>query len=249
VNDEPRTASLPIRHTIAGVVDFYRRHWRVLIPLSLVALLPQAIGDAAIGDLEIDGFHPLADATKVLTGLLTVAINLGGEALYSGIIAAFALHWRAGISRPDLREVARRIPYLTLIAADVVIAVGTALGLALLVVPGIMFITYTFIAPPLIEVRDLGLRAALRESVHLVRGNFWRVLALVVIFYGGTELVTSLVMLPFHDFESEAVAHLAIEAVLEPFQGAAAVIIALALLEIHGVEPVAPGTERPARRE
>ena len=226
-----------------------RRHWRLLIPLSLVALLPQAVADAAVGDLGVEGIHSFADLTKLATIPLTVAINLGGEALYSGIIAAVALHWRAGVARPDLRQIARRIPYLTLIAADAAIAVGTAVGLALLIVPGIMFITYTFIAPPLIEVRHLGLRAAMRESVRLVRGNFWRVLGLAALFYGGTELVTSLLMLPFHDFETEAIAHLAIETVLEPFQGVAAVIIALGLLEIHGEPTVAPGAERPGRRE
>lgn len=237
-------AKLPIRGTLVDVARLYRAHWRLLIPLALVVLIPQAIADAAVGDYKVEHLDSLADVKRLATIPFTVAINLGGEALYSGIIASVVLSWRAGTGEPDLRGVARSIPYLTLIAIDLTIAAGTAIGLILLVVPGIMFATYTFIAPALVEVRHLGLRAAVREAFELVRGSFWRVLAIAAIAYEGTEVIVGLLVLPFHGVQYEAAAHLIIEGVIEPFQGVAAVLTALALLEIHGRKPVEPGARR-----
>jgi hypothetical protein len=130
--------------------------------------------------------------------------------------------------------------FLTLIAADALIAVGTAVGVALLLLPGLVFATYTFIAAPLIELQQLGVRDALRESARLVKRNFWRVLAIALLFYKGTEVVANVAVLPFHGIAAEAGVHLAVESLLEPLQGAAAVILALSLLDLHGEKAPQP---------
>lgn len=220
------------------VVRLYRAHWRLLTLLAVAVLLPQALLDAAFGEIKVERLDSLADVSRLLSIPVAVVVNLGGEAFYSGVVAAVALHWRAGFAQPHLREVAARIPYLTLIAIDLVVAIGIALGLALLILPGILFAAYTLTAPPLVEVRGLGVRAALREARELVRGNFRRVLAATLVAYLGTELAVQLLALPFHGYGIEAAAHLAAEAIVEPFQGMAAVIVALALLDIHGRETV-----------
>lgn len=234
---------LDVRRAFRDIWRLYRDHWRLLTFLAVVVLVPQSLLDAAFGDIRIERVNSLADVAKLLSIPLALVINLGGEAFYSGIVAAVTLHWRAGIARPHVGEVAARIPYLTLIAIDLIVALGTAVGLLFLVVPGFAFATYTFISPALVEVRGLGLRAALREGYELVRGNFRRVLVIGVTVYVVTEAASELVALPFEGFKLEAAGHLLGEAVLQPFQGAAAVIVALALLEIHGREPVSVGTE------
>ena len=230
-------AKLDVRAVTREMARLYRAHWLLLTLLAIVVLVPQSILDAAFGDIEIERISSIADIGKLAAIPLAVAINLGGEAFYSGVVAAVALHWRAGARRPPIREIARRIPYGSLIAIDLVIALGTMVGLVLLVVPGIVFATYTFTSSALVEVRGLGVRPALREGFRIVRGNFWRVLAIAVTVYVATEAAAQVASGLVHGLEREAVAHLIAEAVLEPFQGVAAVIVALSLLRIHGLRP------------
>ena len=58
-----------------------------------------------------------------------------------------------------------------------------------LIVPGVLIYTYLVISPALIEVRRLSVGAAIRESIELVRGNFWRVLLLSMVVLLGTDAV------------------------------------------------------------
>lgn len=234
------TGHLDLRELFREVLRAYRAHWALLILLAGAVLVPQAVLDAAFGDVKVEKLDSLGDVTKLLSIPLAVVINLGGEAFYSGVVAAVALHWRAGIARPRLAAVAARIPYLTLIAIDLLVAVAIAAGLAFLIVPGVVIATYTFTAPALVEVRGLGVRAALREAFELARGNFRRILAATLVAYLGTEVFVQLVALPFHGFALEAGVHLAAEMLAEPFQGVTAVMVALALLEIHGRPPLEP---------
>ncbi|MDP9228128.1 MAG: hypothetical protein M3M99_03630, partial [Actinomycetota bacterium] len=154
-----------------------------------------------------------------------------------------------GRGRP-LLEIVASVRYLALIAVDVLIAIGTALGLVLLIVPGILFATYTYVAPVLIELQDVSIRRSFSKSLELVRGHFWPVLAIGLLFYAGTEAAVNALMLPFHGFAHEVGAHLAIESVFEPLQGIATVLVGLRLLELHGetpssslVRPLSPAAE------
>ena len=169
---------------------------------------------------------------------LAVAVGLGGEALYAGVVAAAVLQWRAG---HDVRigALARSLPYGRLILADIALALGFAAGIALLVVPGLVFAAYYSLTPALIKLEGRTVRGGFGRSRELVRGNFWPVLALVVGVLVGTELASELLALPFHDFATELASHLATEALLEPFQGLITVLTVLALLELRGEhEPV-----------
>ncbi len=231
---------LPLGRTIRDVFALYREHWLPLTLVALVVLIPQALATAAFGDYEVDHVSSFGDVAKLAGLPLSVAINLGGEALYSGLVAAVVVNWRSQAGLPDLWRVAKALPLGALIVADLLIAAGTALGLVLLIVPGIAFATYTFVGPALMELRGVGVRDGLRESVRLVRGNAWRVLLVGLLFYQLTEAVSALFSDPFHSFAEGAVAHLAAEAVMSPLQGAATVILALSLIELHGEKAPEP---------
>ena len=43
----------------------YKAHWKVLIPVTMVVLAPQAIGDALIGDVEVEGVKRPEDVLKL----------------------------------------------------------------------------------------------------------------------------------------------------------------------------------------
>lgn len=211
----------------------YARHWRLLVPLALVVLLPQALADALIGEIEIDGVHEPGDALKLASVPLTVAINLGGEALYAGIVAAAVLSWRAGSQLTGKLELARTLPYGRLIAVDLILALGTAAGMVLLIVPGVVVYAYLVIAPALIELDRDSVRAAIKRSIELVRGNFWRVLGISLLAIIATDSIATVLESPIHGLEAEVAFNLAIEVALEPFQALVTVLMALALIEIH----------------
>ncbi len=91
-----RVPRLSILEVLRVVWRVYRRRWKFLVPLSIVVLLPQALADAALGDVEIDRVETVEDLLHLASIPLAVAVNLGGEALYAGIVAAAVVEWLAG---------------------------------------------------------------------------------------------------------------------------------------------------------
>lgn len=229
----PRLAILPVLRVVWRV---YRRHWKFLVPLSVLVLLPQALADAAFGDIDIERVETAADLLKLFSIPLTVAINLGGEALYAGIVAAAVVEWLQGRELRDVPGAIRSIEYGRLIALDIILALGTVVGLVLLIVPGVLFFTYLAVSPALIELNGVTVKQAMRQSVELVRGNFWRVLIFTFLVLVITDSVATALESPIHGLHGELLFNLLIEAVVEPFQGLTTVFLALALLELHGRE-------------
>jgi len=229
----PAAPKLRLGRIARDVFRVYGRHWRLLVPLALLVLLPQAVVDAFVADIEIDRVETAADLLKLASIPVTVAINLGGEALYAGIVAAVVVHWRRGERVRSVRGVARELPIGRLIAADAIIAAGTAIGLVLLVVPGVVFYAYLAISPALIEIRELTLREALATSVRLVRGSFLRVLGLLVALVVLTDTGGTVLESPLHGRSGEVALDLLLHAALEPFQGLTTVLLALALLDMR----------------
>ena len=172
MSEAPR--KLAVGAIVRDVGRAYARHWKFLVPLAVVVLLPQALGDAI--ELHVDS-HDLDGGRLLASGLSSggiVAIGLGGEALYAGIVTALMLEWRHDVERVSRGELARSLPYLRLIVADLVIAAGTALGLLLLVVPGVLFATYFLITTVMIETEDRSVPNAMRRSASGKTGCGWR---------------------------------------------------------------------------
>lgn len=221
----------------------YRRHWKVLVPITMVVLAPQALGDALLGDIEVNGVKRPEDLLKLASIPAAVSVNLAGEALLSGIVAAFVIDWRRGGEGSKLREILRSIPYARLIAMDLILAIGTALGLVLLFVPGVLIFTYLLIAPALIEIEHITIRESIRRSITLVRGSFWRVLGFALVVFAVTDGLVHLLESPLHGVEGEAVLNLAAEAVVEPVVTVFTVVLALALIDLHERESKAAASE------
>lgn len=226
----------PILRDVWGA---YKAHWKLLVPLATLVLLPQTIADAFVGEIRVDKVEKLSDVLQLATIPLTLAINLAGEALFSGIIAVLVVKWRQGEEVGDLREHARTIPYGRLIAIDLLIVVAVTVGFVLLVIPGILAFTYLLIAPSLIEINNLTIREAIRQSIYLVRGSFWRVLGVAVVVLVFSDTLAAVLEAPLHGVEGEIVFNLGVHALVEPFQGLATVLLALALMDLKGMKPAA----------
>lgn len=140
---------------------------------------------------------------------------------------------------PSLRHVARHLSYGRLIAVDILLAIGVAIGLVLLIVPGLLLFGWFALAGPIVEIEGRGVRAAFARSRQLVRGSFWTVLlVLIPITLASEVLADALLQLPHlviheplvRDWAGEALSNI----LMSPFYAVAAVLMTLELRARYG---------------
>src|SRR6185436_4585020 len=80
--------------------------------------------------------------------------------------------------RRSLRVLLPLLPLGTLSVLAFIVGVAVTLGIALFVLPGLAAFAWLACASPAASFEGHGVRSALRSSVALVRGRFWRVAAI-----------------------------------------------------------------------
>jgi hypothetical protein len=233
----PRTTHLSIRAVARDVASSYRAHWFFLIVMAIVVLLPQALADSFLDHLNVEGIHSARDVATLAAVPLTVVVNLFGQAFYAGLAAAVVIEWRANRPLPGFVPMLRTLPLGRLVLLDMVITLGTAIGLALLVIPGLLFMAYFSLSPALVKFEHRGVWASMRRSRELVRGNFWQASTVVVGTIVVTEIAADLISAPFHGVAKVVLVDLAADGLLQPIEGLVIVVTALALLELRGEAP------------
>ncbi len=234
---DPRKHSLAVGAVARDVASAYSAHWFFLITAAIVVLLPQALADSLLDHLNVEGIHSARDVAVVVAAPLTIIVNLFGQAFYAGLAAAAVIEWRAGRPLPGIRALLRSVPLGRLVLLDIVLTLGTAVGLVLLVIPGLIFMAFFSISPALVKFEHHGVWSSMRRSRELVRGNFWRVMATVVGTIVLTEVAVSLISESFHGLAIVAFVDLAADGLLQPIEGLVIVVVALALLELRGEAP------------
>jgi hypothetical protein len=232
-----RQAELSPLRTFAEMWTVYRSHWRFLVPAAVVVLLPQSIADGVLEGFHVEHVRNLIDVATIGVALLTAMVNLMGQAVYSGLTAAAVVDWRAGQPLPATWALIRSLPLGRLVVLDVVVTVGAAVGFLLLVVPGLIFLTYLAASAPLMKLEHLGVRAAISRSIELVWGRARRVFVIVAGVIAVTELAVQAISAPFSGAAVLVAVNLAGEALLQPFEGLAVALVAIHLLELHGEAP------------
>jgi len=150
----------------------YKAHWRHLIPLAAV-------------------FYLLIAFVSVL---LTMAFGWVG-ALLSGLLSLVGVFWLQGAlteAVADLRDgradlsikqtFARVLPLLgTLFLAGLLAVLGIGLGLLLLIVPGLLLLTWWSVITPVIVLERKGVLESFGRSRELVRGHGWTVFGVIIL--------------------------------------------------------------------
>jgi len=150
----------------------YKAHWRHLIPLAAV-------------------FYLLIALVSVL---LTMAFGWVG-ALLSGLLSLVGVFWLQGAlteAVADLRDgradlsikqtFARVLPLLgTLFLAGLLAVLGIGLGLLLLIVPGLLLLTWWSVITPVIVLERKGVLDSFGRSRELVRGHAWIVFGVIIL--------------------------------------------------------------------
>jgi Uncharacterised protein family (UPF0259) len=162
---------------IAAAARAGRRYWwRILgvaIPISLIGS-----GLEILADHYVD---PSDALLSVSATLVSTGISIVGTVLLAGFacrLVGSSEHQRESLS---FREIARSLPWGRLIAADLLVALLTVIGLVLLVVPGLVVLTLLAVVGPVIEIEHRRVVAALRRSARLTRQHVWTVVLLATI--------------------------------------------------------------------
>jgi hypothetical protein len=121
-----------------------------------------------------------------------------------------------------LRSLARQTrPYLfSLLGATLIYSVCIAVGLLLLVVPGLLVLVRWSVIVPVIVIERRGMRDSFRRSNELVRGHSWTVLwTLLIIFAVSGLLETGFdnLLYPLPEFFASWLGHLFVSALTAPF--------------------------------
>jgi hypothetical protein len=203
----------------------------VFVPLGLVHAIPVHVEATS---LSFGSGTEIAGALVAL--LLLATTGLLGEIFYTGAVAIALTHPRDTDGRPpSLRQVARMIDYRALIIVDLVFAVLVAIGTLAFLIPGVLVFVYLGLAAPVVEIEHHGVRAALARSVSLVRGRFWRVLAVLVPIEVFSDAITGVATHLTHALLGDSlvaawVTDTGTNILLTPFYAVAAVLLAVGLI-------------------
>jgi hypothetical protein len=161
----------------AALRTYQERFWRVAGTAFVVFGTVAAI-DALATVLVIDR-HVSRPVGALITSAVSAVFSMVGVVVYAGIldkVVGAHLH-----GHPDLTvaEIWRVLPLRRLVAADVVLAIATLVGLALFFVPGVIVFTLWSLVGPVITIEDRAVGSAFRRSWQLVRPHFWITLGLV----------------------------------------------------------------------
>lgn len=203
----------------------------VFVPLGLVHAIPVHVEATS---LSFGSGAEIAGAALAL--MLLATTGLLGEIFYTGAVAIALTHPRDSDGKPpSLRQVARMIDYRALIVVDLIFGVLVAIGTLAFVIPGVLVFVYLGLAAPVVEIEHHGVRAALARSIHLVRGHFWLVLAILVPIEVFSDAITGVATHLTHSLLGDSLVaawatDTATNILLTPFYAVAAVLLAVGLI-------------------
>jgi hypothetical protein len=212
----------------------WRRDFWFISLLAIIVEAPVILLELIIAG--ITGELPSSDEGFNVS-LLSVAVALSGMLAHyflAAVIEVVESAERNGHSRPGIIELARQLPWVRLIVADVVLRLATLGGFALLFVPGVIIATFTIIVLPLLNMERQPIIPTIRRSADLVRdhvptamGVLFIVTVVDLLF---EELIGELFEWLTHSHLGEFVAHLATEIIVLPMAALPVVMLAFDLV-------------------
>lgn len=179
-------ANLEFGAAFSRVFDLYGRHaaklltysaiFYVAVTAAWVAIISVLATNEALGALTaLVGIIITIVASMVLTGMYVVGLH---EANRTGEFPSFGEAWP---------RVSPRIG--ALVGTSLLAGLGILLGMILLIIPGLVLMTWWAVIAPVVMLEGRSGSSALSRSRELVRGNGWTVFGLIVV----TNLIVGIV--------------------------------------------------------
>ena len=193
---------LTYRRVLHEAWGMLRAHfWRVAL-VALVIFVPPPVLSVALRGLRdsLEADPGLIRGLGFVIGLLMVTlIRLAGPVVYAGYLDEAVGHEYFKGHRVHFRTVLRTLPWVRLVIADIILIVGATIGLALFVVPGIIWLTLFVLVGPVIVQERHGVIGGFSRTLELSRKAWPMILILVVVLLA--------VEMAFHEWVHHALHH------------------------------------------
>jgi hypothetical protein len=225
----------PLSGVLSEAWTLYRRYARHFIAISFSIFLVVALINAL-----------LSWALGSFGAFLGVIFSLVGIYLLQAALVKAVQDVRDGRVDMDLRQTVRAAtPFIgAVMLASILASIGIAIGFVLIIVPGLILLTFWSLLVPEIVIGGAGPLEAFGRSWRTVRGYAWRVfgtfiLVFLILVVGEIVLSAILLVLPYgwRSFIADLVAG----ALVTPFLAALVTLIYYRLTAAHG-EQAEPGS-------
>jgi hypothetical protein len=167
----------PVRRISVGNVinETFSIYGQNFLPLIGSALVVFVVVGIISGLLQSGG--------GVILGLLSAIVGLAGRALYTGFVVKLVEDVRDGRRDQTIGDLfsSAAPAILPLIAFGILFGLGVAIGLVLIIVPGLILLTFWSVGAPAIVAEGVGPIEAFGRSWNLVKGNAWPVFGSLVV--------------------------------------------------------------------
>jgi hypothetical protein len=208
----PSGAALPrpmgIGEILSTAFQFYQRHWRTLLAIAAVVVVPFTLLQYLFGDLIRARGEETANGVVIETASWAVGI--------AGLVTALAallmfLVLTGAITRAVAAEVAGEDPGVeqsyrfgfhrlgSVLLVSVLVGLATVAGLILFVIPGIYIGVRLAVSIEALVVEGRRGTQAMGRSWELVGGHWWHAFGTLLVAGLLTGVVNSLITLPFGD--------------------------------------------------
>lgn len=177
------TRAIDIGAVLSRVFRIYGEQWAALIPSAAIVFGTTGVINVAL-ESGSSGLIPIS-----------AIVALVGNYIFTGVIVELVADVqddRLDATVPKL--FAAVMPVLgKLILVGIVTAILVGIGFLLLVIPGLILVTIWAVVAPVVVLERPGGLGALGRSTELVRGNGWRVFAVIFVLYALVGVITVVV--------------------------------------------------------
>ena len=230
---------IPTQGVIGEAWGLFKAHWRHLVPIALVVYVAIAIVGLLL-TLLLGWFGALLGAVVSLVGVFWV----------QGALVTAVEDIRDGRADLSLGDTFRRVqPQLgAIVVAGLLAGLGIVAGLLLLIVPGLVLMTWWVLVIPVVVLERTAATAAFGRSRELVRGYGWNVfgvIVLTILLLLGFEIVLSIALSPLDDWLRAFVSNVVSGSLTSPFIALVWTLLYFRLRQAKS-ESAEPATPTPA---
>ena len=214
---------------------------RFFLRFFVLALIVFAVVNLLFA-LIVEALSTDSGGTVFLLAILGFATAVVGTTWLQGALVYAVQDARDGSFDATVGEVFSRVSpaILPLLVAGLLAGLGIAVGLVLLIVPGLFLLTIWAVIAPVIVIEKTPALEAFGRSRELVRGHGWTVFGIVIITGLLTGIASGILQAAFSflpEFLEILIGGTIAQAIVAPFSAIALAVTYFRLRDAHGGEP------------